>query len=497
MRLAKYSLLIVFSLVLFTCYQRNNPSAKQNPYPDNYESISSLKNRQQWNTANIHDPSCIKVGDTYYVYSTDAYYIPSNTKFKDDSVALGNIPIRSSKDLVHWTFEGWVFDSIPQNAFRYVTKANDGKTPGNIWAPYIFKADNEYRLYYSVSYFGSNASYIGMAVSKSPLGPWVDKGEVVKTDYESPMNAIDPTVTLDHKTGKLWMIYGSYFGGLYAMELDANTGLAMQSGDNGHLLARRSEGKKRIIEAPEIMYNDQQKMYYLFVSYDPLFTYYNIRVGRAKSPEGPFLDYFGNDLRDTTNNYPILTHSYRFQNHPGWSGNAHCSVLNDNGKYFVMHQGRLAPDNLMMRMQVREIKWLSNGWPVFSPERYNPVDAKVVKQNALVGNWELIELKELPDQVELWQGQIPGGGWHYTDEAFNLSQTVEFTKSHTILGANNPFHSYRYTDGKLYLSDANQNSVECAVFYGWDWENECETILLSGILPNGHGLWGKMAKTIQ
>lgn len=37
-------------------------------------------------------------------------------------------------------------------------------------------------------------------------------------------NAIDPCVLYD-KDGNLWMSYGSWFGGLFMLKLDANTGL--------------------------------------------------------------------------------------------------------------------------------------------------------------------------------------------------------------------------------------------------------------------------------
>ena len=73
-------------------------------------------------------------------------------------------------------------------------------------------------------------------------------------------------------------------------------------------------------------------------------TTYNVRVGRSDKAEGPFVDFSGVELKDTTNNFPILTAPYRFHNHPGWAGTAHCSVFtSDEGQYFMAHQGRLSP----------------------------------------------------------------------------------------------------------------------------------------------------------
>ena len=88
------------------------------------------------------------------------------------------------------------------------------------------------------------------------------------------------------------------------------------------------------LEAPEIMYQPQLGKYYLFTSYDPLMTTYNVRVAYSGSPEGPFVDFYGEDIKDTTNNVPILTAPYRFENHPGWAGTAHCGLIDaGDGRY--------------------------------------------------------------------------------------------------------------------------------------------------------------------
>ena len=121
---------------------------------------------------------------------------------------------------------------------------------------------------------------------------------------------------VDDATGKWWMHYGSFFGGLYCGELNPETGLALNEGDLGHLVARRANYRKDNLEAPEIIYNPNLKKYYLFTSYDPLMTTYNVRVSRSDAAQGPFTDYFGKAEKDTTNNFPILTAPYRFENHP-------------------------------------------------------------------------------------------------------------------------------------------------------------------------------------
>jgi arabinan endo-1,5-alpha-L-arabinosidase len=282
----------------------------------------------------------------------------------------------------------------------------------------------------------------------------------------------------------MWMHYGSYFGGLYCVQLNPETGLTQVDGDHGHLVATRANRRYKIIEAPEIIYHPELKQYYLFVSYEPLFTYYNVRVGRSDNPEGPFYDFFGNNMADTTNNYPILTHSYLFNNHPGWSGNGHCAVINDDGRFYMLHQGRLAPDNLMMVMHVRQMMFLPSGWPVVAPERYAGLQNKSLSEKELSGEWEIITLNDLEEQTTLEQGQIPPGGWTYKPEAFNRSVKLVINNDGTT--SDKAFNRWSYDGNFLTLGETT-----CALFYGWDWENQEPTIQFSGILDNGSSIWGK------
>lgn len=493
----------IISLLLFIgCKSPSNEISEYDPaISDDYSDISDFKNYKKWGPYNVHDPSCIKAGDYFYLYSTDAYYFPRKDGNREnireewqkrralmDSIGFGNIPIRRSKDLVHWEFVGWVLKEIPQAAIDHIEKASGGDKPRNIWAPYIFEWKGEYRLYYAVSLFGKKTSYIGMASSLNPEGPWELKGDVVKTDNSSAMNAIDPSVVVDVETGRHWMHYGSYFGGLYCVELNPSTGLALKEADKGHLVARRADYNKRNLEAPEIIYNPELKEYFLFTSYDALFTHYNVRVGRSKNPQGPFFDYFGKDLADTTNNFPILTYAYRLSGHPGWAGVGHCGVFNDGGDFFMVHQGRLAPDNLMIVLHVRKIFWNSEGWPVVSPERYAAIPQNDYSKDDLKGNWELISLNEIADSVKLWQGQKPPGDWHYDTIMFNNPTKIELEEDGSIVQWAG--YKWSFVENKLFIEKGTEKT-ECMVASAWDWENKKQTIIFTGIQPNGIGIWGK------
>lgn len=470
------------------------PVSSPNPWPDDYTHLSSMENYTSWGTYNVHDPACRKLGDYYYMYSTDAIYRENRKEAAEKGVPLGYIQMRRSKDLVNWEFVGWAFPEIPQEAVSWVQSHAGGQGATNIWAPYIVPYKNKYRLYFCVSAFGKKTSYIGLAESDSPEGPWTQVGCAVKTDDSTPMNAIDPSVVVDPATGKWWMHYGSFFGGLYCVELNPATGLPFVEEDRGHLVARRANYRKDNLEAPEIVYHPELKQYYLFVSYDPLMTTYNVRVGRSDKPEGPFVDYNGVELKDTTNNFPILTAPYRFENHPGWAGTAHCGVFaTDDGRYFMAHQGRLSPSNQMMNLHLRQVFFTEDGWPVVSPQRYTGSEPQKFTAKDMVGEWEVIRVREPLYERRLEAGQILWGEGELRSEEWNLSQVLPLQKD-GLLGEDKGNWEFSADRQSLQLTLEGDTVRNLIVFAGHDWENETETVLFTGLDSRGRSVWGKRIK---
>lgn len=469
------------------------PNASPNPWVDDYRSVSQMQNYKQWGTYNVHDPACKKFGDYYYMYSTDAIFAENREEAREHNVPIGYIQVRRSKDLVNWEFVGWAFPEIPEEASSWVLTSSGGKGATNIWAPYIIKHNDTYRLYYCVSAFGRKTSYIGLAESASPEGPWELKDAVVKTNDESVMNAIDPSVIVDPENGRWWMHYGSYFGGLFCMELNPSTGLPLKEDDQGNLVARRANYRKDNLEAPEIIYHPELKKYFLFVSYDPLMTTYNVRVGRGDKPEGPFYDYYGKNLKDTTNNFPILTAPYQFDNHPGWAGTAHCGVVdNGEGRYFMFHQARLSPRNALMVLHTREVFFNSEGWPVVSPQRYAGTEARTFNKEDLVGEWELIRLTEPLHERQLEAGQILWGEGELKEEEWNRSFHITLLENDEVEGVG----KWNFLNDKqtLKMTIDDEEINELFIFAGQDWENEKETVLLTGLDKRGRSVWGKRIK---
>ena len=93
------------------------------------------------------------------------------------------------------------------------------------------------------------------------------------------------------------MVYGSYSGGIFILEMDDETGLPKDRNSYGtHLMG----GNHSRIEAPYIQYNQENGYYYLFTSFGGLDADggYNLRVARSKNPDGPYEDSQGNPMAE-------------------------------------------------------------------------------------------------------------------------------------------------------------------------------------------------------
>lgn len=86
-------------------------------YPDEYSGISSWENRNQWNLANVHDPSVVKAADGYYyMYQTDASYGNAHTQG-------GHFHGRRSTDLINWEYLGGTMQTLRNGLCRSSTKS--------------------------------------------------------------------------------------------------------------------------------------------------------------------------------------------------------------------------------------------------------------------------------------------------------------------------------------------------------------------------------------
>lgn len=447
-----------------------------NSINDTYANVASYSNRSLWGPYNTHDPSIVKAGEYWYCYSTDAAYgNPAELK--------PGLLVRRSKDLINWQFMGTALNGLPTMGVQYI-QAN-GATPNNgLWAPYVIKVGNEYRLYYSLASTGFRISCIGLATSSSPDGPWTEKGIVVGSVTSGPgTNAIDPTVTVT-PSGEHWMVYGSAWDGLFEMQLNPATGLALNAGDKGIRVVRRGRTGGMYngnLEGPEMIYNPDTRMYYLFVAYDWLATKYNVRVYRSANPNGPFLDWNGVNVDNQADNGPMIVAPYAFQGHGGWAGVSHCAVFrNENNQYFIAHQGRPGVDLAFMVLHVRKLYWTADGWPMASPQRYANVTGGAITQADLVGDWE---------QIVLNYRVVPGYENEQRSPDYQTATNLRLDAAGTING--DPGMTWTYNSPVLELKMGTNTTYKVQVDRERDWEAKKNTIIFTGFNAAGTAIWGK------
>ncbi|WP_370662055.1 arabinan endo-1,5-alpha-L-arabinosidase [Massilia oculi] len=304
----------------------------------------------------VHDPVMTKEKDRYYLFSTGP-----------------GITVYSSHDMKTWKPEGRVFPEGPAWATKAAPSFN-----GHIWAPDIYHHDGKYYLYYSVSGFGKNTSAIGVTVNSTldPRAPgykWEDQGLVVQSVPGRDLwNAIDSHV-IDDDQGTPWMSFGSFWGGLKLVKLDASR-TRLAEPQEWHTIARRErpaftpdeEAAPAQIEAPFIF--PKNGWYYLFASWDLCCkgkdSSYKVVVGRSKSVTGPYLDRNGVDMARGGGSLVI-------QGDGDWQALGHNSAYTFDGKdYMVLHAYETA-DKYRQKLKVLDMTWDAGGWPVLDQKDLN------------------------------------------------------------------------------------------------------------------------------
>lgn len=415
-----------------------------------------------------HDPAIFfdENSGYYYTYSTDA-----GPKCRE---RVGG-QIRRSKDLIQFEYIGTALKDgiIPENV-KKLTNAR------GIWAPDIIKAGKEYRLYYSASTFGSQHSVIGLAVSDNPEGPFEHQGIVVHTTPDSPVNAIDANPVREEGTGNLYLVYGSFWGGIRLLRLDNETGLPAEEGYGRVLACRDRKSCDTAIEGPYIRYNADTGYYYLFVSYDSLSTVYNVRVGRSRQLFGPYLDHNGNALSDLllpANHVGLkLTTGYSFKKDTGFMALGHNSVLQREDGWFMVCHARYEKNPRMHCLNVRRMVFDQDGWPLVSPCLYAGEKVEPVARKEYIGAYQridfVLDVKKYCETPILMK--LNSDGSCKVGDIFGVWECEEKTGALTVI-INGAVEHYQ-------------------AFHASDREEGGKTIALTGRNSAGIGIWCKKIK---
>ncbi|WAC47883.1 glycoside hydrolase family 43 protein [Asticcacaulis sp. SL142] len=145
------------------------------------------------------DPAPLVVGDTVYLYTGH-----DEARGKE-MFTMKDWRVFSSKDLLTWTAHGPIMNATD---FKWAAK--------DAWAAQTIEKNGKFYFYAAVEHDKTQpGKAIGVAVSDSPTGPFVDaRGTALITNQMTPQGPhtwddIDPTVFIDDD-GTAWLIWGNF-----------------------------------------------------------------------------------------------------------------------------------------------------------------------------------------------------------------------------------------------------------------------------------------------
>ncbi|PZF89486.1 glycoside hydrolase family 43 protein [Micromonospora deserti] len=211
------------------------------------------------------DPQAIRVGDTWYLFHTNA--------------GGRNVPVLTSPDLVDWTPVGDALPELPEWA-----------DAGKNWAPEVIQlAPGRFVLYYTVAGRESGRQCVGRAVASAPQGPYRDDSDGPLICQAELGGAIDasPFRDTDDSLWLLWKNDGNAIGvdtWLWSQRLSAD-GLTLV-GEPTKLLKQTEPWEGALIEGP--FFHRQDGRLHLFFAANAYDTAgYAEGYAVCASPSGP------------------------------------------------------------------------------------------------------------------------------------------------------------------------------------------------------------------
>ncbi len=429
--------------------------------------------------ASVHDPSIIKSGEMFYVFGS-------------------HLAAAKTPDLMNWTLVAGDGVNANNPLFDDVTvelaEAFEYSTVVGLWAADVIqlRSNNRFLFYYNSCQGSSPLSAMGIASSTSIEGPYTDDGIFLYSGgsgYNASVlpNAIDPDVFYD-KDGVLWMVYGSYSGGIYIMPMNPGTGFPAEGETFGtHLLG----GNHIQIEGPYLQYSPKSDYYYLFTSYGGLAAGdgYNVRVARATAPDGPFYDH--NDVdQATVRSAPFDTSGVKLMGDHVWANTdsshgyvspGHNSTYHDESqdRYFIIFHARFPGRGNFHQIRVHELFVNVDGWVSVAPLRYAPRLHQTDQSDAAV---EYVGLGEIPGTYQFVNHgrEISGTVKESVQATLESDGTISGTISGTwVFGGNN-----------IAVVNTDGGSFRGVVSRQWnDYTNEFQ-ITFTGVDSRGISLWG-------
>lgn len=449
-------------------------------------SYDGIKTGDVSSKVSVHDPSILKADGEYYIFGSHMSAAKSSDLLNWEKVADGY----SKKNPVY----GQIYD-VADEAFAYsgsknsLIKTDDKQV--HVWAPDVIYNETTglYYMYYCTTSTW-NASNLCYGTSTTPEGPYEWQGALIysgfnrKTisgtdvldyvdedyayknyikgaqyNYEDYPNAIDPTVFYD-ADGRMWMVYGSWSGGIFLLEIDKTTGLVIhpeadEANNVDPYYGKRLLGGGHIsIEGPYIMYDEASGYYYLFVSYGALTSNggYQVRVFRSKTVDGEYVDMNGkypeksaqhqNFGLKLTGNYklPSLEKAYMATGH-------NSAFIDDDGRMYLVYHTRFNDNGEGHSPRVHQMLVNEEGWPCELPYQTQgeTVNKDGYDTDDIIGRYYVINQEtaidsKIANPVILYlekNGKVKGekseGTWECKDGSYYMNITIDGKKYSGVL----------------------------------------------------------------
>ncbi len=464
---------------------------------DNVKLTGDVPVTYQFTNVSVHDPSVIKTNGSYYVFGS-------------------HLAGAKSEDLIHWSLIGAGVtknNPIIPDAMKEMKEAFTWAKTSTFWAPDVIQLnDGRYYMYYCTCEGSSPLASLGIAVADQVEGPYKDLGIILKSGMGSDIlseegdiydatrqpNVVDPCLYFDTE-GRLWMVYGSYSGGIFILEMNPETGFPLEKGYGKKIMG----GNHVRIEGAYVLYSPKTSYYYMFLSFGGLATDggYNIRVVRSKTPDGPYFDAAGNDMiacKGANGTFfsdgsifkygTKLMGNFRFawtkgENNKirrGYLSPGHNSAYydSDTGKYYLLFHTRFEARAEAHEVRVHEMYMNEEGWPVVAPYRYVGGEAEVFKEDEIPGFYKYIN------------------HGNSISKDVVVSELIQLNADHAISGAVTGEWELK-ADGKNIVLKIGEEIYKGVVNIEWDEPGEKNVITFTALSEKGIAIWGSGLNAIS
>ena len=430
------------------------------------------------------------------------------------------------------------------NAHDWSGAYGDWSIDGNLWAPDVIWNEQmqKWCMYMSINGPKWNSSIVLLTADKI-IGPYEYQAPVVvtgfnvnstagvsykKMDLETVIgtqaslpsrynvggnwgkrwpHAIDPNVFYD-QAGNLWMVYGSWSGGLWMLQLDEATGLRDYSvkypstgGSTDGVTSDPYFGKKvgggYYVSGEGAYIEYVGGWYYLFVSYGYLDSTggYVMRVFRSKNPDGPYTDasnrsaifteYKKNYGKNADNRGVKIMGAYN-----GWGymtkgelAQGHNSVIAaGDGRTYLVYHTRFNDGTEGHQVRVHQLFQTQNGWLVASPFEYNGetlTDQDIATRQSFTAEEVKGKYSLLVHKYDI----------DYENREVVTPVEVELRENGTIAGTYNG--TWKLTEGTGYVTLKLNNVTYNGVIFEQQMDQKSvKTVSFSALANSGLCVWG-------